>query len=74
MIKCEVLDTCNIVVGKGSIVEVSERQYELARKFLKPLNAKKEIKSEEPVKVEETTAKVEEVEVPKIEKRTKKKK
>lgn len=75
MIKCEVLDTCNIVVAKGSIVEVSERQYELARKFLKPLKAeKKEIKSEEPVKVEETTEKVEEVKVPQIEKRTKKKK
>lgn len=46
MIKCEVLDTCSIVVGKGSIVEVSPRQYELARKFLKPINNKKEEKAE----------------------------
>lgn len=45
--KCEVLDVCNLVVGKGSIVEVSPRQYELARKHLKPINDKKEIKAEE---------------------------
>lgn len=55
--RCEVLDTCNIVVGKGSIVEVSERQYELARKFLKPLVTKEkkdnsEEKAEKPLEVE----------------------
>lgn len=69
MIKCEVLDTCTIVVGKGSIVEVSERQFELARKTLKPIEskqAKSEVKAE---KVE----KVEEVEVPKKETRKRKK-
>lgn len=56
--RCEVLDTCNIVVGKGSIVEVSERQYELARKYLRPLATKEkkvdnnEEKAEKPLEVE----------------------
>lgn len=37
MIKCEVLvDRCSLVVGKGSIVYVDERQFELARQFVKP--------------------------------------
>lgn len=66
--RCEVLDTCNIVVGKGSIVEVSDRQYELARKYLRPLVTKKE-------KVDNKEEKVEtpkEVEVPQVEKRKKK--
>lgn len=65
MVKCEVLSDCNLIVAKGSVVEVSEKQYELARKFLKPLIKSK---SEESEKVEETTAKVVE-----IEKRKKKK-
>lgn len=52
MIKCEVLDTCSIVVGKGSIVEVSPRQYEIARKFLKPINEKKAEAKDEVKEVE----------------------
>lgn len=67
--RCEVLDTCNIVVGKGSIVEVSERQYELARKYLKPL-ATKEKKVDNN---EEQEVKPVEVEVPQKETRKKKK-
>ena len=67
--RCEVLDTCNIVVGKGSIVEVSERQYELARKYLKPL-ATKEKKVDNN---EEQEVKPVEVEVPQKEIRKKKK-
>lgn len=43
--KCEVLDNCVLAVGKGSIVEVSQRQYELARKILRPIEAKKEVKT-----------------------------
>ena len=67
--RCEVLDTCTIVVGKGSIVEVSERQYELARKYLRPLATKEK-------KVDNNEEKVEvpnEVEVPQKEVRKKKK-
>lgn len=67
--RCEVLDTCNIVVGKGSIVEVSERQYELARKYLRPL-ATKEKKVDNN---EEQEVKPVEVEVPQKETRKKKK-
>lgn len=52
--KCEVLDNCVLAVGKGSIVEVSPRQYEVARKHLKPVDAKKEVKAED-VKPIETT-------------------
>lgn len=37
MIKCEVLKDCVIAIRKGSIVYVSERQFELARKNLKPI-------------------------------------
>lgn len=59
--KCEVLDNIVLTVGKGSIVEVSEKQFELARKVLKPIvEKKKEVPSED-------------VEVPKKETRTKKK-
>jgi hypothetical protein len=35
--KCEVLENTVIAVGKGSIVDVSVRQYELARRVLKPI-------------------------------------
>ena len=45
MVKCEVLaDRCSIVVGKGSIVLVDERQFELARMILKPIEEKAEEK------------------------------
>lgn len=37
MKKCEVLNDCTLVVSKGSIVEVSDQQFELARRFLKPV-------------------------------------
>ena len=48
MIKCEVLvDRVALVVGKGSIVNVDEKQFELARQFIKPIHeAKAEVKAE----------------------------
>lgn len=55
--KCEVLKDCVIQVKKGSIIEVSERQFELARRVLKPV----EIKTTKAVPVEE----VEKEEAPK---------
>lgn len=62
--KCEVLENCVIAVGKGSIVEVSEKQFELARRVLKPLEKKeKEAKAE---KVNEEA--VETAELPKAKK------
>ena len=40
--KCEVLvDRVSLVVGKGSIVLVDDRQFELARAFLKPVREAK---------------------------------
>lgn len=39
--RCEVLDKAVLTVEKGSIVEVSERQFELARRVLKPLDTRK---------------------------------
>lgn len=64
--KCEVLDNCVIAVGKGSIVEVSERQFELARKVLKPIESKAKAEKVEEVKEVETT------ELPKAKKTRKK--
>ena len=49
--KCEVLGNCSLVVEKGSIVEVSPRQFELAKKFLKPIETKKVEAKEEKVEV-----------------------
>lgn len=40
MKKCEVLNDTVIQVLKGSIVLVSDRQYELARRVLKPIELK----------------------------------
>ena len=40
--KCEVLQKTGLVVEKGSIVEVTEQQFELARKVLKPIVEHKE--------------------------------
>lgn len=38
MIKCEVVATrVSLVVAEGSIVYVDDRQYEIARQFLKPV-------------------------------------
>lgn len=39
--RCEVLEKAVLTVEKGSIVEVSERQFELARRVLKPLDTRK---------------------------------
>lgn len=50
--KCEVLFNTVLAVEKGSIVEVSERQFELARKVLKPIKEEKpkeEIQNESPL-------------------------
>lgn len=44
MIKCEVLKQTTLVCEAGSIVEISEQQYELAKSFLK--KAEKEEKKE----------------------------
>lgn len=37
MVKCEVMKDCVIAIQKGSIVYVSERQFELSRRNLKPI-------------------------------------
>lgn len=37
MKKCEVLKDCAIAVGKGSIVFVSDVQYNIASELLKPI-------------------------------------
>ena len=55
--KCEVLCDTVISVQKGSIVNVSEKQYELARKVLKP------IIDEKPKAEAKVEAKAEEIEV-----------
>lgn len=47
MKKCEVLvDRVSLVVSKGSIVIVDDRQYEIAKGFLKPTEMAKEVKHE----------------------------
>ena len=52
MIKCEVLaDKVCLIVEKGSIVYVDERQFELARQFIRPVEkAKAEGVEEKPKK------------------------
>ena len=38
MVKCEVIvDRISLVCGKGSVVVIDDKQYELARKFVKPI-------------------------------------
>lgn len=49
MIKCEVLNDCAIAIKKGSIVIVDDRQYEVARKILKPFKEAKVEKVDEEV-------------------------
>ena len=45
MKKCEVVvDRVSLVVGKGSIVNVDDKQFELARAFLKPVGVETESK------------------------------
>ena len=55
--KCEVLQNCVILAEKGSIVEVTEKQYERLRKKLKPvaLKEKMEAKDVEVKEVETAT-------------------
>lgn len=64
MKKCEVLNDCVIAIQKGSIVYVNDKQFELARKNLKPIS---EEKAKATPKVEMETA-----EMPKKETRKKK--
>lgn len=45
MKKCEVLKDCALAVGKGSIVFVSDVQYNIASELLKPIT------EEEPIEV-----------------------
>ena len=40
MKKCEVLKDCVIAICKGSVVIVNDKQFELARKVLKPITEK----------------------------------
>lgn len=48
MVKCEVIvDRVSLVVGRGSIVLVDEKQFELARQFIKPINDEAEEKPTE---------------------------
>ena len=47
MKKCEVLKDCVLAVGKGSIVFVSDVQYNIASELLKPIT-----ENEKPVKEE----------------------
>ena len=47
MIKCEVLSKTSLVVDKGSVVYVDERQFELARGILKPIEKASEPNAEE---------------------------
>lgn len=46
MKKCEVLKDCTLAVGKGSIVFVSDVQYNIASELLKPIT--KEV-NEQPI-------------------------
>ena len=47
MKKCEVLADCSLVVNKGSVVIVSDMQFELARHLLKPVEDETEDETEE---------------------------
>ena len=47
MKKCEVLKDCALAVGKGSIVFVSDVQYNIASELLKPIT---EEVNEQPIK------------------------
>ena len=46
MLKCEVLQDTVLAIKKGSIVLVDVKQFELARKVLKPVEIKTEAKAE----------------------------
>lgn len=47
MKRCEVLEARTLAVGKGSIVIVSDLQYNTASEYLKPLK-EEEVKEEKP--------------------------
>lgn len=55
MKKCEVLGSAVLRIEKGSIVYVNEKQYELARKLLKPVDEDKKAKPVEAQPVEVRT-------------------
>lgn len=58
MKKCEVLaDRISLVVGKGSVVEVDDIQFELARQYLKPIGKVEEKKADKPVEEEQAEQK-----------------
>ena len=57
MRKCEVLNDTVIAIKKGSIVLVDDKQYELARKVLKPVTENKEEKDESLPKEKKTKKK-----------------
>lgn len=72
MKKCEVLvERVSLTVGKGSVVIVDDKQFELAKSFLKPLDIKKEVKQEEVKEIRDLEEPLEEKEVKS--KKTKKK-
>lgn len=55
MRKCEVIvDRLSVVCGKGSVVYVEDRQFEIASRFLKALD----VTTEEPVEEAEKTKRV----------------
>lgn len=47
MVKCEVMQDTVLAIKKGSVVLVEDRQYELARKVLKPVQDKPKKKNKE---------------------------
>jgi hypothetical protein len=57
MRKCEVLNDTVIAIKKGSIVLVDDKQFELARKVLKPVTEEKEEKAESLPKEKKTKKK-----------------
>lgn len=52
MKKCEVLKDCALAIGKGSIVFVSDVQYNIASELLKPIT-----ENDKPVKEEKKNKK-----------------
>lgn len=73
MKKCEVLQDTVISVLKGSIVMVSDRQYELKRNKLKPIEEVKKVEKPVPQEVETREEKgIETAELPKPKKAKKK--
>lgn len=46
--KYEVLEKVTLTVNKGSIVDVDERQYEVARHLLKPVELKSSTEEKKP--------------------------